>query len=59
MGRIYFWINILFSLFYRHIMHANKKRKTSNVTLNGLDIKSKYHQHSVLTLEFRINYYFV
>lgn len=35
------------------------RKEKLNVTSNSLDIKSKYHQHSVLTLEFRMNYYFV
>ena len=42
---------------YNHKMHANKKGKTLNVGSNTLDRKSKYHQHFVFTLEFRMKYY--
>lgn len=37
-------------------MEANKKRKTLNVGSNTLDLKNKYHQHFIFTLEFWMKY---
>lgn len=38
-------------------MYVNKKRKTFNVGSNTLVIKSKYNEHFVFSLEYRIKYY--